>query len=321
MPPLTVLRFATMLAIAFTASWEADLAIGEEFVAAPAETPEVTIAAAQHPPSWPLVAEAFAGAQTFRGTPNAGSGGDFGVYEGFLLGAPVTDPLGGSVTFQGGATFAQSNLGGSALTSESRQQIFATVGASRRVETGLQGGIVCDYLYDDWYVASSASQLRGETGWAFDGGNEVGLWGSLGVSEDSSTELVSLYGMTFPARVRTRPIDLYGAFYRASLAAGGEVRFFGGLTDSAQAVGGIDLRVPLSDRLSIDSGFTYLSPERDDRSIGGLNFGDLPAESWSFRAGLVLAFGGVSGTRARTVRPLLPVANNSSLFLDRGFGN
>jgi hypothetical protein len=79
--------------------------------------------------------------------------------------------------------------------------------------------------------------------------------------------------------------------------------------------------VPLSDRLSIDSGFTYLSPERDDRSIGGLTFGDLPAESWCFRAGLELAFGGSSGSAVRRNRPLLPVANNSSFFLDRGFAN
>ncbi|HEV7281121.1 MAG TPA: DUF6666 family protein, partial [Pirellulaceae bacterium] len=286
MPPSTFRPIPMLLSAAFAVLCAtAGPASGEEFLGSAAAAPDVSITAGEAPSSAPLVVETFAGGQTFRGTPNAGSGGDFGFYEGFLLSAPVSDTLGGSVIFHGGSAFAQSNLGGSALTPESRHQVFATVGASRRVETGINIGVVGDYLYDDWYVASSASQLRGETGWAFGGGRELGLWGSLGVSEDSSTEFITLYGMTFPARVRTRPIDLYGAFYRASLAEGGEARFFVGLTDSAQAVGRLDLRVPLSDRLSIDSGFTYLSPERDDRSIGGLTFGDLPAESWCFRAG------------------------------------
>src|SRR5438874_13180462 len=94
--------------------------------------------------------ELYTGVQGFTGPANRGGSGSFGFHEGFNWGLPI----GGFMAGQFGANFTQSNFDGNYLTNATRDQTFLTGGLYRRVDWGFQGGLVVDYLHDDWDYAA-----------------------------------------------------------------------------------------------------------------------------------------------------------------------
>ena len=108
--------------------------------------------------------EVLLGVQGFTGPLNRGATGSFGFYQGFNHAMPFCNDI---MCAQLGARWTENNFDGSLFTSETRNQVFLTTGLFRRVDWGLQAGIVFDYQHDEWDYEIDLAQLRGEIGWKF----------------------------------------------------------------------------------------------------------------------------------------------------------
>ena len=130
--------------------------------------------------------ELFAGVQGFTGPANqSAGGGSFGFNEGLNWGMPI--PLFGCLGGQVGFRATQSNLSGSDASDDTRRQAFVTAGLFRRVDVGLQGGVVVDWLSDGWYRDVDLVNLRMELSWMIDGTHELGFWGTGGTKNGGRT--------------------------------------------------------------------------------------------------------------------------------------
>ncbi|MCO6458010.1 MAG: hypothetical protein J5I93_22120 [Pirellulaceae bacterium] len=250
------------------------------------------------------------GVHGFTGPPNLGQTGSFGFDYGLNWGTPL--PI-GNLGAQVGVNIVQSNFNGAEFTTDTRNQVFLTAGVFRRVDCGLQGGLAIDYVRDDWYVEYDLTQLRGELSWVFPSCHELGVWFTTS-TQSYTAEGVIFTGINNQMQVSSsvEPTDLFAFFYRRQLArTGGEGRFFAGFSGESDGLLGMDLRVPLSDRCTIQGGFTYLVPEqRADRL-------DHQDESWNVGMNLVWHLGPPSVCQWKYYRPLLKVADNGSFLIKR----
>jgi hypothetical protein len=258
--------------------------------------------------------ELFGGVQGFTGPANRGASGSFGFHEGFNWGLPI----GGLVSFQWGTNWTQNNFDGSFATPDERNQIFFTAGLYRRVDWGLQGGLVVDYLHDEWDYSADLTQLRGELSWLWCGCNELGFWFTAGVNDSSglSLRLPAVDGggtVRFVDTTATLAVnDLYAFFFRRQFACGGEGRLFAGFTGHAQGLVGGDAVLPLNDRWSLRSNFIYAGPGGDDNATDPA----FTREAWNVGISLVWTPCPRSAAGQNYNRPLFPVADNGS-FLTR----
>ena len=268
--------------------------------------------------------ELSAGVQGFTGPANRGGTGSFGFNEAINWGTPFPvfdDCLG----VQLGARATQSNLSGAEFTDTSRTQMFVTGGLFRRVDLGLQGGLVFDYLNDSWYRQVSLAQLRGELSWVFNCHDDLGFW--FTASNRSTTADSVLRQTVVQAGVPTvqvstvseswRATDLYAFFYRRALGEcrDGEARIFGGFTGQSDGLLGIDARLPLSETWAVEGNLIYLAPNQGTGI--GLDAGH-SQESWNLGINLVWTPGRRwSQPGSEYYRPLLPVAHNGVFMMDR----
>ncbi|MGI9474272.1 MAG: DUF6666 family protein, partial [Rubripirellula sp.] len=161
--------------------------------------------------------EFFAGAQGYKGPLNYVStnqnnsairsgASSFGFYQGFNRGKSLKRLLGCGLATQIGARATQSNLSGAGFTTEHRYQVFVTGGVFRRVDYGLQGGLVLDYLNQDWYFQGRSVQLRGEVSWRTEACNTFGFQFMAGVrDENSSTTVDDGAGNTIVSSITFEP--------------------------------------------------------------------------------------------------------------------
>ncbi|MCA9120130.1 MAG: hypothetical protein H6822_23750 [Planctomycetaceae bacterium] len=255
--------------------------------------------------------EVFAGVQGFTGPVNRGQTGSFGFHEGFNWGAPV--PCFGALGAQLGLQTTQSNLSGAEFTDETRHQLFATGGLFRRVDWGLQGGVVFDYLSDDWYANTSLAQMRGEMSWVFPCLHELGFWFASSTRNDTQ---VSTFSNGAAAITETfESTNLYAFFYRHHFEAleGAQARVYAGWTGDSDGLIGADLRLPLSCDWALEGGFTYLIPEQATGVVGRGH----AEESWNIGMSLVWYPGARSAYGNDYYRPLFNVANNGSFMVGR----
>lgn len=269
--------------------------------------------------------ELFAGVQGFTGPANTtvnnrGSSGSFGFHEGLNWGAPF--PLFQScLGMQLGAQVVHSNLSGAEFTTDTRTQLFATGGLFRRVDVGLQGGVVVDYMHDNWYREISMINLRSEVSWVCQGQDDFGFWFTKSIRDSGlkPSTLRNADGTVDPVPVLEgwRPTDLYAFFYRRQFGEcrDGEARIFGGFSGQSDGLVGIDGRLPLSDCWALQAGFTYLIPKE------GTGIGITAAhaqESWNLGMSLVWVPGRPFGqSDSRYYRPLINVADNGTFMVDR----
>jgi hypothetical protein len=252
--------------------------------------------------------EAFAGAHGFTGPLNRGTG-SFGFQEGFNAGWPMFCGL----TMQGGLNATQSNFQGAAFTPDDRTQLFGTLGAFRRVDLGLQAGLVIDYLHDNWDYNVELTQLRGEIGWKMPCGDELGFWFTVGLDNTTTNAQVPFFGNNSVAfrtsAITVEPVDIYAFYYRKQFVYGGEGRVFGGFTDDSRGLLGGNIRLPINPCWQFSTDFLYVvaNDQADFR------FND---ESWNVSFNLVWTPCRGSGGCQNYCRPLLDVANNGS-FLTR----
>ncbi|GIW92740.1 MAG: hypothetical protein KatS3mg110_0781 [Pirellulaceae bacterium] len=267
---------------------------------------------------WPAVAgcggqwEFFGGTHGFTGPVNRGQTGSFGFHEGVNWGAPFPLLFGGQLGMQFGTRLAHSNLSGAAFTGEERQQIFVTGGLFRRVDWGFQGGLVVDYLHEDWYLEADLVQLRGEASWLYPCHHEVGVWFTANTQKDAVLSRVLLDNQLTSVNETLQATDLFAFFYRyrSDNCAGATGRVFAGFTGASDGLLGADVQIPINDAWWLQTAFTYLVPEESNSASGHIE------EAWNF--GLSLVWRPRAGfPGSQYYRPLFNVADNGSFLVDR----
>lgn len=256
--------------------------------------------------------ELAAGVEGFTGPANRGGSGSFGFHEGFNWGMPSCL---GCFAWQWGANWTQSGFDGNFLTDDTRHQVFATAGLSRRVDWGFQGGLVVDYLHDEWDYSADLLQLRGELSWLWCGRNEAGFWFTAGVND---AENLAMQRPVFTGTGGTIRFidstgnlevnDLYAFFLRRQFTCGGQGRLYGGFTSNSQGLFGGDARLPINGCWSLRSSFIYVTPGSDD-SPSDPRF---TRESWNVGVSLVWTPFAGRGKGTKYHRPLFNVADNGT---------
>ena len=164
---------------------------------------------------------AFSGPGNFL-TSGTGAGatgqveGNAGFQEALNFGSCLPGLLGGQVGGQIGLRATQSQLHGNVAGGDARHQLFVTGGLFRRVDYGVQGGLVVDYLHDDWLAVMDVSQLRGELGFALSPCHDAGFRFTSSLGTDQAT--TRLAGSNVATSVSLTALDTYRFFYRCGLA-------------------------------------------------------------------------------------------------------
>jgi hypothetical protein len=249
----------------------------------------------------------FAGVQGFKGPYDQDrDGGNFGFHEGFNSGFKIPYTYAG---YQIGYQAAQSQLNGDENTDEeeSHTQHFTTFGLFRRAQDGLQFGTAWDVMRDQRFHAKDFHQLRSEISWVDCGRHEFGFSATVGLNEieldddDEQEEEEIIFEAS----------DQYVLFYRVHGKRGGEGRFYGGWNDDADGILGADMMLPVHDRWSVNTGFTYLIPDAKNGEDGASE------EAWNIHLAMVWHWGCTARQgHANPYRPLFNVANNGYLIVD-----
>jgi hypothetical protein len=206
-----------------------------------------------------------------------------------------------------------SNYSGASFTEDSRNQSFITAGLFRRVDWGLQGGLVVDILSDKWYYDDlSLTQLRGELSWVFPQCHELGSFFTSGLKTNDVASTLWVNGQQQTVIEEYEPTDLIAFFYRRRFEAvgGGNGRVFGGFTGDGGGLLGADFNLPLTENWALKTGFTYLIPKDGNNRVAYLD------EAWNVGISLVWYPGSRKAVGNDYFRPLFDVADNG-VFIPR----
>lgn len=250
----------------------------------------------------------FSGASSFLGTAAAGQvAGNFGFQQGFNFGGRLPGVMGGQLGSQLGLRFTQTQLDSSSAGDDQRTQAFLTAGLFRRVDYGLQGGLVIDYLHDDWVYQADMLQLRGEVSFLFSPCHDAGFRFSDSQQIDDTRAVIR--GLTAPIDLRLEGLNTYRFFYRARLgeAAASLTEFHAGFTEDWAAIFGAHLRTPLHQQLGLELDSVYLLPPEES----GLPY---TQAGWNLSLALVWSPGRCFGRDRDYYRPLFAVADNGSFI-------
>jgi len=247
----------------------------------------------------------FGGVQGFRGPrdfANNRSDSNFGFNEGINLSgsAPLVGLLFPQVSYQLGYRAVQSRLHGTASSTKDRSQQFVTAGFFRRVNTGVQLGLVWDLIEDDLDNDIDLHQLRYEVSLKSPQGREIGFFGTS--STNDALSMGTLY----------ETVDQYALFIRWVFGNGYESRLWGGATGDSEGLLGGEFYAPLSSRWAVQSGFNYLITDAADGLAG------VSQESWNIGINLVWHLGKTAKRGCRSpYRPIFAVADNGWMFVDQ----
>ncbi|HEX4128713.1 MAG TPA: DUF6666 family protein [Pirellulales bacterium] len=271
-----------------------------------------------HPCSWLSMLNELSlllGTQGFTGPLDAANAGNFGFHEGINVGDSLWHRKG--LGYQLGMQYIQSDLGGNPfLGTGIRQQTFVTGGLFHRAYygQGFQGGVVFDFLHDNYYVNSNLGQMRYELSHLFNNGHEFGYWGT------SSNRTNQFTNGIFNQTITVLPMNMNNFFYRRTMANGAQGRVWGGFasnvydgftTTTTNPIVGADFRMPLSNRVDFWGGFNYIIPTEGGQANG-------VAQSWGLMMSLAFYPARFArGTHNGPYRPLFNVADNNSFMLDQ----
>lgn len=230
--------------------------------------------------------------------------GNFGVNYGLNLGGSMswlgTPGIGYQFGYRG--TSNQMHGDDTQNTADGHDQSFVTAGLFHRKTCGLQYGVVYDMLRDERQGSNNFGQVRGLISVINPRGNEIGFMFSKHVTE---SRLPDANGTLYHAT------DQYLAFYRVHGCQGGEFRVFGGFDDDSKGILGADFAIPLTDRWSLNTGFTYVIPEEGDAGVGA------EQEAWNLGMNMVWHYGyRAKQCFAAQYRPMFRVADNGSFIMD-----
>lgn len=242
--------------------------------------------------------EYFVGGQSHRGLASAQTAQlddecGFGFYGGMNFGVPLNWLTCGYLSAQLGLSSVNSNLGGDPA-GDANHQLFVTGGFFRRVDFGLQGGVVADFMDADWHFNPRVVQIRGELSWAYPAGHVYGFRFYEGV-QDHDDEGPFIFDRD--------TVDNYRFFARSPLCDGGYTEFSGGWTQEGQGLFGADFDVPMSECWAMKSGMTYLFTSDGHEQ-----------DAWNIYVGVSYRPRG-KGWYDYYHRPMFDVANNGNLIL------
>ncbi len=227
--------------------------------------------------------------QQFEGRDECG----FGFFGGANFGAPLNWLTCGLFSGQLGINHVSSNLGGRQFGAVNNQ-LFVTGGFFRRVDYGLQGGLVADFLDADWNFEPRVVQVRSELSWAYPEGYTMGVRYTKGVQD---------YVDPNAQQFNRETLDAYRFFSRHPLCGGGYSEINGGWTRDGQGLLGGDVDVPMTDCVALKSGFTYVFTDAES-----------DFDAWNIFVGITLRPSGRCWYDSYN-RPMFDVANNGSLIL------
>jgi hypothetical protein len=246
----------------------------------------------------------FAGAHGFKGPYDLErDSGNFGFHEGFNSGFKIPYTY---AAYQIGYQATHSQLNGDEENDieEGHTQHFSTFGLFRRTQDGLQFGTAWDVLVDERWSSRSFHQLRSEMSWVDCGTHELGFSATVGMNEHELEDEEE-------DEITFRASDQYLIFYRIHGKRGGEGRLYAGWNDDSDGILGSDMMLPVHDRWSVNTGFTYLIPDAKDGEDGASE------EAWNIHLALVWHWGCTARKgHCNPYRPLFNVANNGYLIVD-----
>lgn len=235
----------------------------------------------------------------------------FGFYEAVNEGRSLKRLFGLDLAGQLGVRATQTGLSGSEFTGDTRNQVFVTGGLFRRVDFGLQYGVVVDYLNDDWWFHNDLVQLRGELSWNDGCAREFGYQFMAGVDDSTSdTTVINAAGTRFRSTVSFEPTDQHRFFFRGSTDGGGQYYAFVGGTDRSDGLLGAGLSTAARRGMAFQAGTTYLIPNEGRRNGGN------EEEGWNLSMGVIYRPGGRQAC-GRYCRPMFEVADNGTFMIDR----
>ncbi len=237
----------------------------------------------------------------------------FGFHYGANFGIPLCRITCGLLSGQFGVRSVHSDFSGMPFSADDRYQLFVTTGLYRRVDHGLQMGVVADFLEETWFVNSSTVQIRGELSWVFYGGNQFGFRFNNNVQDDVGSGVIN--GVQVDNLI-TSSIETYRFFYRQiGTDSVGFSDWYLGWSGDQHFVGGIDFDVPITERTALQSSFAYFLPKEDaPRFPNGGNAN----EAWNISVGFVFRPQGRCYYQNYD-RPLFGVADNGIMALRRSF--
>ena len=247
----------------------------------------------------------YGGVQGFKNATNRGQDGSFGFHEGFNWGGPSYFMPAWGMSAQLGAQIVHSNFNGAEFTTDNRTQYFVTAGLFKRSRYGMQGGLVFDYLKDEWYFNLDLGQVRGEISWGWPTGTSLGMQFATSVADDSdNSRLANQIDVVQDWRTH----DWFTAFYRHRGPRQGEWRVYAGATTDSDGLIGVDLKIPLAGTFALEQSFTYLIPD-EPTGAGGHR-----EEAWNISLNLVWYPGRAVNGISWWHRPMFDVADNGTMI-------
>jgi len=243
---------------------------------------------------------------------NLASDSSFGFYGGFNLGIPLCRLSCGYLSGQFGIRSVNTNFNGNEFTHEERRQTFVTAGLYRRVDYGLQFGVVADVLHEEWFTESDVVQIRSDIGWVYQGGHTAGFRYATGVQDDFTQGAFN--GNEFFDFFQTTD-DNYRFYYRHMAPWGGWGEGYVGWGEASQTIIGFDIDLPVTDRVSFQSGFTAYLNDDIAPATGNFQGGNLN-EAWNLFVGISFKPQGRGWYRSYD-RPLFSVADNGTMLVRR----
>lgn len=255
-------------------------------------------------------ATSFTSASNFitSGSQSAGKiEGSFGFQGGFNFGSRVPGLLAGQVGSQIGVRAITAQLQGSSAGEDSRNQLFLTAGLFRRVDYGLQGGMVVDYLHDNGLLSVDLLQLRGELSFLMTPCHEAGF--RFTSSQRTAHSTTHVLDVTGPVTARLTALDTYRFFYRCRFGDQGKglADVFGGFSEDRDGLVGLSLSAPLQGSVGLISNITYVVPRQNAQPA-------FTSEAWNMGIAMVWTPGRRFGSARDYYRPLFEVADNGSLI-------
>lgn len=251
----------------------------------------------------------------FRGIYSGSWSNDFGA----VLAANIFIPLTCSFSTQLAGSYGLYDWAGRASTpfknsKTLQQQGFITIAASWQTPNvcGWNVGIAYDWMLNKNFgifaVDPCFDQIRGQFGYLFKGGNELGLWGSYGICTDHKRS------QNIPLEFRgISQVNLFWCHYFKSCGYGllwvGTPYRRGLLYSSGRAgnfIIGAQFSVPVTNSLSIDGHGSYMGPRHGSGVTPSKNFGA------NLYFGITYSFG-----KCRIIKsPYMTLANNTNFMVD-----
>lgn len=247
------------------------------------------------------------GSQSFNVADQTIDDANFGFYGGANMGLSMCKLTCGLFSGQIGVSSIQSDFGGDQFAASTRDQLFVTAGIFRRVDYGIQMGVVGDFLRDEWISDADLAQVRGDIGWVYPGGNTLGFRFAVGAKDDVTSG--TLNGVTFNNLIADA-IDNYRFYYRITASNSGNFDLFAGWSDINSGVLGLDYDMPINGVLGMQSGFTYFIPETPEGTTTSTQ------DAWNIFVGFSIRPQGPAWY-GNYDRPLFNVANNGTFVTSR----